>query len=580
MRDVSAYLRAGVKAFLLAVLFSHGVPAAAAHLSFRLEAAAPAAPRGGMLPFDAVADIDAGWHIHSNKPNRPYLIPTELRLTLPPGISTETVTYPTPFEKRLAFAGKEPLLIYEGKIGIATALLVPEDFPGTRIRIEAVLRYQACSETTCLPPAEATAELVVPVVEADEADPDLLPRRRPAATDSQLTRWLEERGLALTLLLVFALGLGLNLTPCVYPLISVTLAYFGGQSGSRGRLLELAVAYVLGIALSFSALGVSAALSGGLFGGALQQPAVVFAIAALLVVLALGNFGIYQFRLPSALNRLAGHSARGLLGALFMGLTMGVVAAPCVGPIVLGLLVFVGSRQDPLFGFLLFFVLALGMGAPYVLLAAGAGAIRKLPRSGEWLLWIEHLFGCVLLALAAYFVRPLLPAPSGAWLLAATVGLSGAYLGFLAREVGPRWFGFTRRAIGAAFVGLAVSLALPAAPRPAISWQPVASYEQAARLIGHGRPAVLDFAAEWCIPCREMDETTYADERVLAEARGFHMLKADVTAETPATVEFGEKFDVRGVPTVILFDADGTETQRLVGYTSADELLAAMRATR
>src|SRR6185369_17896931 len=226
-----------------------------------------------------------------------------------------------------------------------------------------------------------------------------------------LDAWLRERGLLATLALAALFGLGLNLTPCVYPLISVTIAYFGGQSGrATGGVLALAVAYVLGIAITFSTLGVAAALSGGIFGAALQRPPVLAAIAGLLVLLAASNFGVYQFRMPAALTNRAGKASGGIVGALAMGLTMGVVAAPCVGPIVIALLLFVAARQDAILGFALFFALAIGMGVPYLGLAVVAGSIRRLPRSGEWLGWIEHLFGFLLRGMALYFATPLLDA--------------------------------------------------------------------------------------------------------------------------------------------------------------------------
>src|SRR5262249_37965556 len=148
--------------------------------------------------------------------------------------------------------------------------------------------------------------------------------------------------------------------------------------------------------------------TGSLFGAAMQQPAVLAAIALLMVVLALGNFGLYHVRLPSALVQAAGRAGTGALGALMMGLTMGVVGAPCCGPIVAALLLYVGARQSAPLGLALFFTLGLGMGLPYVGLAAVAGRLRRLPRSGAWLGWMERLFGFVLLGLALHFATPLL----------------------------------------------------------------------------------------------------------------------------------------------------------------------------
>ena len=211
-------------------------------------------------------------------------------------------------------------------------------------------------------------------------------------------------------LLVFLGGLALNLTPCVYPLIGVTIAYFGNQGGGgTRRLLILASLYVAGIGLMFSAIGTAAALSGGLFGAMLENPYVLIGIAAVMLVLAASSFGWFTLQAPSWMLQSAGAARPGYLGALAMGLGMGVVAAPCIGPFVLGLLLIVEHSRNALFGFTVFFVLALGMGLPYVVLALAVGHIRSLPRSGEWLAWIEHLFGFVLIGLALYFIDPLLP---------------------------------------------------------------------------------------------------------------------------------------------------------------------------
>jgi thiol:disulfide interchange protein DsbD len=509
-------------------------------------------------------------------------------------VEVESVNYPRPDKRKFAFAGDVELLVYEGKLGLATAIRVPSDFNAQRLQVEAELFYQACDDTSCLRPTSATATIDLGIVDraagAEAANDGAVEARaaQPGGA-SVLGAWLSERGLLFTLGAVALLGLGLNLTPCVYPLISVTVAYFGGQARGRGQIAGLAALYVLGIALSFSAVGLAAALSGELFGAALQKPAVVLFIAAVMIVLALGSFGLFQLQPPAAVMRRVGGAASGAAGALFMGLTMGIVAAPCVGPIVVGLLIFVGSRQDPWLGFLLFFVLALGMGAPYLVLAVAAGSIRRLPRSGEWLLWTERLFGCILLSLAAYYVAPLLPATIKPWALPAVVALSGLYLGFV--EPAGRslaYFRVVKAGVGVAMVAVAVWLALPAGTTHAIMWEAV---ERVADRVEGGapsppgrgfgeKPVLIDFAAEWCIPCREMDHTTYVHPEVVREADRFRMVKADLTEENDATAELMEKYEVKGVPTVLLFSPRGEETHRMVGYVGPDELLTAMRAVR
>jgi thioredoxin:protein disulfide reductase len=572
---VSAQVLCAIGLLLVASPLSAGSD----HLKLELRHAKEAAPRGGMLPFEVVAQVEPGWHINAHRPAQSYLIPTELHLTLPAGVEAGPIRYPEPQRKAMAFAGGEELLLHTGAVGMSTTLRVPETFAEARIHVDAELRYQACNDTTCLPPQSVRADALVPVAAvAGLGTSPAAPTAEASAAETQFDRWLLQRGLLLTLLAVGLVGLGLNLTPCVYPLISVTIAYFGLKSRSRTTVARSAVVYAVGIAISFSLLGVAAALSGGLFGAALQKPVVVVAIAGILVLLALGSFGFYQLQPPVVLMRWAGGHSGGTLGALFMGLTMGVVAAPCVGPIVVGLLVFVGSRQDPLLGLLFFFVLALGMSAPYVVLAMAAGLLHKLPRSGEWLVWTERLFGCMLVGLAAYLVSPLLASPVRDYLLPSVAALSGGYLGFI-EPAGSDSRAFMRfkRTVAVILLAVAVWFGRDAGVGSAVAWEPVASLAQDER---SERPVLIDFAAEWCIPCRQMDRTTYVQPDVVREAERFHMVRADITRDDEMTNRAVEEHKVLGVPTVLVFSSDGKEQRRMVGYVGPDELLAVMREVR
>lgn len=556
-------------------------PAAATErVHMQLQADAGELARGAVTSITAVVEVEPGWHINSNTPTDPFLIPTVLSLTLPPEVSAEPSTYPPGQRRSFAFAPGKELLVYDGRIGIKTPLRIRTDFIGESVRVAAVLRYQACNDTTCAPPATAQAEAALRVAGSAGAGASA-GAIAAGGGGPDLGRWIDRHGLGATLLLVLLLGLGLNLTPCVYPLISVTVAYFGSQAHHHtARVLLLAAVYVLGITVTFSVLGVAAALSGGLFGAAMQQPAVLALIGALFVVLALSNFGVYHFQPPDWLLQRASSAAPGVVGAGMMGLTMGVVAAPCVGPVVAGMLVFVGSAQDVRLGLELFFALGLGMGLPYVALALAAGRIKRLPRSGEWLMWVEHVLGFVLLGFAAHFIAPLLPADWRGLLLPGVVAAAGLYLGFV-DTAGRRLpsFRLVRRSVGLAAAAMALWVAWPHEARSAIRWEPLASPAIAAARAA-GRPALLDFVADWCIPCHEMERTTYRDAAVRAEADRFAMLKADITVETPPVLDLVDQFAVQGVPTIILLDASGAEVRRLVGYVGAEQLLAAMRDVR
>jgi thiol:disulfide interchange protein DsbD len=525
------------------------------------------------IAIDIAAEITTGWHINAHDPGKALLVPTELTIAPPEGWKAGEIRYPEPEERVLAFAGAEKLRLYSGTVFFGALLTAPPGFDGKTVRFEARLRHQACNDTLCLRPATTARTFVVQTVRSEAATPS---GASIASNVAPVDRWLEQHGLPVTLLLVAVMGFALNLTPCVYPLMSVTIAYFGHQAqGNRSRVLLLATVYALGIAITFSVLGVVAALTGSLFGAALTHPATLLAMAALMVALALSCFGFYTLQAPGWLLRRAGGSTgAGALGSLAMGSTMGVVAAPCVGPIIVGLLMTVGSRGDPLLGLLLFFTLAVGLGAPYVLIAAAAGSLTALPRSGEWLVWVERFFGFVLIGMAIYFVSPLLPEDVVARTVPVFLAAAGIYLGFVERSgAGMRHFAAVKRAVGIALVGGSLWAAIPSSTAAdEIAWRRFSE-----RGLDQARstqaPAVLDFRADWCLPCIEMERTTFVAPEVVARAKSFVMLQADVTDMSSTNERLLARYKVLGVPTTIFYDRSGEEHARIVGYVSADEFV-------
>jgi thiol:disulfide interchange protein DsbD len=567
-------------------------PASAADPGQVLEATATATPTavgpGDAAELTVTVTLKSGWHVNAHVPSEPYLIPTELSITAPPEIDVGDVGYPVGEQRTFAFNPKKPLATYEGTFTLTAGLRVRDDATvGRGTLLRSTLRYLACNDTRCLPPrtVDVVARLQITTAPG-AAGSGTSSLAAPASTMSgagDLTAfasgWLA-RGDALAYLGVFFLGLLLNLTPCVYPLIAVTVAFFGGQAGgSRARVIGLAVVYVLGISITFSALGIVSAMSGSAFGMALQQPPVLVLVAAMLLALAASNFGLYQLRVPALLSQWAGRSGSGFGGVLFMGLTMGLIAAPCVGPVLAGLLLIVGTRQDVLFGFSMFFVLSIGMGAPYVLLATAANAARGLPRSGGWLAWMEKLLGFVLVGLALFYVEPLLPEGSGAVAWVALLAVAGLYLGFVdPTGSDSARFGYIKRAVGVTALAAAVWTAGGGSEATSpITWQRF-SPEALAAARRSGTPAVVDFTADWCIPCREMDASTFMHPQVVQAAGAFKMLRADVTVTDAETDEVMRKHSVLGVPTYLFFSSSGDEAERLVGYVPSDEFLRAMRA--
>jgi len=553
--------------------------------------------RGSTLRVAVVVQIKEGWHINSNHPLEDYLIPTELQLDSTTGVTLEQVVFPKALERTFAFS-ETPLAVFEGEFVIGAVLKIPAQYIGEKLELAGAVHYQACNDMACMAPDQAqfAAEIALAGVDqpANLQHTEIFGKLDFGATTnnvestaseretSEFEKFVTEHGLATSLAFIFLWGLALNLTPCVYPLIPITTSYFAGQStGNTAKVFSLAVVYVLGMALMYSVLGMLAATSGALFGAALQSPPVLIFIALVMVGLALSMFGFYEIRVPMALSNFAGGSRAGYFGALFMGLTMGIVAAPCIGPVVLGLLTYVAKTANPMLGFWMFFVLALGLGVPYLILGTFSGALKNLPRSGMWMVWVKKVFGVILLAMAIYFVQPILPALLKKYLLASFLLLGGIYIGFIeASKFSAKIFPWIKRFVFVAFAGVAVWLAWPEQQAHASFWK---NYDESALQAAQreAKPVIIDFTAEWCIACKELEKFTFPHEEVMQRADRFVFLRADLTHIGSAPVQaILKRYNIKGMPTVIFLNAEGREvaSQRVVGFVDGKNFAQRMDA--
>jgi thiol:disulfide interchange protein DsbD len=562
-------------------------------------------PQGGTAQLAVGITSRSPWHINAHRVTEDFLMPTEVTFHAPPGITVRGVVYPQGIEKKLGFSEK-PLRLYEGTVYVGAVIDVAREAPVDTLSVRAVVSYQACDNEKCLLPESLEVFIPVPVslpqAAVDLANPDvfdvidfgslttgaagLTQDAAGTAVDegsgSVLRNAIARRGLWFGFLLVFVSGLALNLTPCVYPMIPITVSYFGGQSRGRSRhTVSLALLYLLGMATMYSALGLVAAFTGSLFGSALQNPIVLIVIALIMIALAMSMFGYYEIRIPERLAGVAGTAKQGRTGSFLMGLTVGIVAAPCIGPFVLALLTFVGESGSLFLGFSMFFVLALGLGLPLVVLAIASGNISRLPKSGEWMEWVRRLFGVVLLAMALYFLRPVLGDVLYYALLGVVLVIGGVMLGFVFRvKSSMLWFVAFRRFVGVAvpLFGLYVALApghiLGRTASTAI-WEPYAE-TTLARAVAEGRPVVIDFSADWCLPCKELEHKTFSHNEVIERTRAFVTLKADLTQHgSPDVRALRKRYDIRGVPTIVFIDASGRERAdlRAVQFIDKDEFL-------
>lgn len=548
---------------------------------------------GGAAVLVVTVDVREGWHVNSSAPLEDYLIPTQVRLDLPPGWAIQSVEYPP--HRLAAFAFSEgPVAVLEGRFGVSVTVTRSPGAAGVA-RLQGTVEAQACNDRLCLAPAEVrftvevgeTGALAAQVPPTPAPAPTTAPAPAVAPTEAipapagavaaqdGLPDTFIAGGLLLQLALVFVAGLALNLTPCVYPLIPITVGFFASQKGTdRSRTVLLAIVYVLGMSVTYSALGVTAALTGKLFGAALQSPWVVAGIVAILLALAASMFGAWEIRVPAWATRVSG-GRTGIGGALVMGLAVGLVAAPCIGPFVLGLLTYVGQQQDPLLGFALFFTLSLGLGLPYLVLGISTRGLESLPNSGAWMLGVRQLFGVLLVALAGWFARPFIADPWGERLFAGLLVVGGLYLLVVARPGHEQpWVDRVMRLASAAIIAVGLLEFPGGAERGAeLSWQP---YDEGAvaAAIDSGQPVILDFYADWCAPCKELDEKTFSDARVAAALGSFARFKADLTRGDEAANTIQTRHRISGVPTIAFFSR-GAEIEdiRLTGYEPPEAFL-------
>lgn len=530
------------------------------------------------------ATIESGWHINSNKPLDDFVIPSALVLD---GTTADLVSaeYPPHTVRAFTFTGGQKLAVYEGTIRIPFAATLKKG--ATSIR--AKLRYQACNDTICLPPRNADvtidAAVVVPLAAATSSPSpangaplagftplSAAPKGAAAApvANDRLSAAYAAHGLPLTLLILFLGGLALNLTPCVFPMIPITVGFFAMQSdGRRSRRFALSLAYVVGIVITYSALGVFAALSGRMFGSWLQSPAVLIGFAILMLVLASSMFGAWEFRVPQFIaNRSAGRA--GAAGALTMGLFVGIVAAPCVGPVVVALFTLVAAIAKPAIGLAMFATLGFGLGFPYLI------ALNALPKPGEWMVQVKKAMGFVLIAMAFYFLRAVIGETAFRAGVAASL-LIGAVFLFASR--GPRGRAMRLACAVLLLIG-GLAFAIPPRKGAEVQWQP---YDTAALTASAGRPVIIDFFATWCIPCKELDEKTFSDAGVATELGRFTRIKADLTNDQdPVVKELTKRYAIVGVPTVAFIDSSGREQQqlRLTGFENPDQFLARIRQVK
>jgi thioredoxin:protein disulfide reductase len=472
-------------------------------------------------------------------------------------------------------------------------------------RLDLKVTSQGCADAgVCYVPMDSRATLRVAAPDAAASPPGL----SIYASDLDIARLLEGN-FALALLGFLVLGVLLAFTPCVLPMVPILSGIIAGEGAAlnKSRALALSLTYVLAMAATYAVAGVAAAYAGSLIAAYLQNVWVLGVFAATFVVLALSMFGFYELRLPGFLDQRL-HQAHGRLrggriaSVAVMGVLSAVIVSPCVSAPLAGTLLQISRTGDVVLGGSALFALALGMGLPLIVVGVSEGAL--LPRAGAWMIGVRKFFGVLLLAVALWIASPLLPA--GVEMIAWAILLIGSAMFLRALDPLPgdapgAWRVWKALGIVALVAGVALLVGALAGSRDPLRplaglagggarvterptpWTRVASLaelEQAVRVAG--KPAMLDFYADWCVSCKEMEKFTFSDPRVRAELDQMLLLQADVTAGNDADRSLLKRFSLFGPPGIIFFDAGGREITglRVIGYQPAERFLKTLAAAR
>jgi thioredoxin:protein disulfide reductase len=563
-------------------------------LDFKIAANLEELPPNTEFKLAVVLDIHPELHINAHETTEDFLIPTVVTIQPQSCLIVEEISYPDPV-KRALFTD-ETLNVYENRAIIYINLRSTDPIPKDSINITGSLSYQGCDDQTCFQPKThplqfsmvTTTDSVSPgIINADLfTDYEDTPTFQVSLTEDEYrAKQIIDRGVY-ALFFFFFIGLSLNLTPCVYPIIPLTVSYFGGQSArSTGSSFLNALLYLIGIALSFSALGLVSGLAGKQWGFLFSSPWFIMVIVLIILSMAASMFGAFEITVPSWLLTKMGGQRQGLIGALLMGLTVGVVIAPCAAGIIIGLVGLVAKLGLVAKGAVLFFIMGLGLGVPYLILGTFSGLLTKLPQSGIWLIWVRKIFGIILVGVAIYFLLPQFMRAEDklGFQLGFLTIFAGLYLGFLDQESGyTKGFKWFRAIVGILLITAGViwtHSALFAVKETKIDWI-YYSGQDIEEIVNPEKPIFIDFFADWCAPCKQLDRETFQDDEVAGLSSFFNMIKVDCTTPSKATEALMKRFEVEGFPTLVFINHRGEENKKLreIGFIGPEKFIEHMQA--
>lgn len=474
------------------------------------------------------------------------------------------------------FSKKDRKGLYEKGI-LSLVIEAPEEVGlDSNQTVQFNLRHQICSESVCFLPKDISVTAHVSAISTPgEA---LL---APVKESFSLLKSFEEAmqtSLLLSFLSVFIAGILTSFTPCIFPMLPITISILGHNATQGNRLhnFSRALAYVLGIGLTYASLGVAAALTGNLFGAALANKYVLAVLVVLFFAMALSMWGAYELQSPAFIrNRFGTGKSQGIGGALVMGLVAGVVASPCVGPVLVSVLSYVSTTKNVVLGFSLLFTFAMGLGLIFLVIGLSSNALRLLPKSGKWMDRVKFLLGAGMWGAALYYAQFLMSDRWWTALIAASFIAFAVWKGafklhdrnYLRRSFLLAVFVFSTTVLLLSFfkpqyLNNTFYLQVDEKPASSLNW---IDYSEEALLNAQkeGKPVMIDFFAEWCAACHELDKKTFSAPEFQELADQFYLVRFDATEDNEAVQQVLRKYDIKGLPTVMFINRNGVLLKEL-----------------